>query len=137
MREFAAYLGIRPAWSASGRSGQVPRPVNYEALDTALARASHEARARFAGWPTHTATAGASLVNGSHWAVHLPLRAPNLAAALPLAEAVGLAVEHLPRLVTADIAAFTNGRQPGASAVVMPKIDVPGAGGGVALGVAP
>jgi hypothetical protein len=43
--------------------------------------------------------------------VHPPLRAPNLAAALTLAEAVALAAEHLPELVTTDIAVSTNGRQ--------------------------
>lgn len=51
VREFAAHLGVSDRmvskWEAGGRSIR-PRPVNQEALDTSLAQASPEVRARFA-----------------------------------------------------------------------------------------
>ncbi|HEX6873789.1 MAG TPA: helix-turn-helix transcriptional regulator, partial [Micromonosporaceae bacterium] len=51
VRDFAAHLGVSDRmvskWEAGGE-GIHPRPVNQEALDTSLARASAEVRARFA-----------------------------------------------------------------------------------------
>src|SRR5262245_23402082 len=51
VREFAAHLGVSDRmvskWEAGGLTIR-PRPVNQAALDTSLARASSEVRARFA-----------------------------------------------------------------------------------------
>lgn len=51
VRAFGDYLGISPRmiskWEAGGDKIQ-PRPVNQEALDTALANAGHDVQARFA-----------------------------------------------------------------------------------------
>jgi transcriptional regulator with XRE-family HTH domain len=75
LREFAAHLGVSDRmvskWEAGG-SGMVPSVVNQAALDTCLARASNDARERFAD---ELAAADRSAAGpGLFWA-HIPFRA--------------------------------------------------------------
>jgi hypothetical protein len=100
IREFAHHLGVSDRMVSKWEAGSIPRPVNQAALDTALTRADHDIQARFACWPTRSGTAGAHMMNDSHWIIQLPVTAPNLAAALTLAEAAATGVGHLPNVMT-------------------------------------
>lgn len=111
VRQFADHLGVSDRMVSKWESGSIPRPVNQAALDTALARAGHEVHARFAGWPTAPTGTGASMLNGSHWVIQIPLKAPNLAAALSLAESAAAGTAHLPQVATREIAVAPQDRQ--------------------------
>ena len=98
VRAFAAYLGVShrmvSKWEAA-RSPVTPRPVNQRALDEVLRRATVEVQARFAAWPGRTGDR-AAMVEGAGWVVHVVLDAPNLSAALALAEEMTRPMAHVP-----------------------------------------
>ena len=96
VRAFAENLGVSARMVSKWEAGATPRPFNQAALDTALARAGYDVRNRFAD-------GCAGRADGAQWLVQLPVRAPNLAAALTLAETAAVAVAHVPQIVTDDV----------------------------------
>jgi Helix-turn-helix len=115
VRAFAEHLGVSARMVSKWEAGAVPRPVNQAALDTALTRGGHDVRSRFADAcvSNHGCVSDDGYVsndgrtNGAQWMVQLPVRAPNLAAALTLAETAAVAVAHLPQIVTDDVTVST------------------------------
>jgi transcriptional regulator with XRE-family HTH domain len=111
VRQFADHLGVSDRMVSKWEAGAIPRPINQAGLDTALARASHDVQARFAGWPVAPTATGAGMLNGSYWLIQMPLHAPNLAAALSLAEAAATGAAHLPQVATHEATVAPRDRQ--------------------------
>ena len=93
VREFSEHLGVSDRivskWEAAGRHIR-PRPVNQAALDTSLAMASADVRARFVdvtGWFYVAKSTVLPVAPGQQrWIVHLVVDLPDGHAVLNLAE---------------------------------------------------